>query len=128
VEHHTVLLVDPSRDQREMYSDALHHAGFAVIECPDGRYAFGLACHVRLTAIVTEVGSNHAGCSWELIERLLADPRTSGIPIIALGSRQPTAERERSEACGVTEYFHTPLLPDELVRAIHRVAGGVPHV
>jgi DNA-binding response OmpR family regulator len=110
-----------------MYSDALHHAGFAVIECPNGRYAFDLACHVRLTAIVTEVGSNHAGCSWELIERLRGDSRTSEIPIIALGSRQPTAEREQSEACGA-EYFMTPLLPDELVKAIHRVAGVEPDV
>ena len=127
MEHQTVLLVDPSRDQREMYSDALHHAGFAVIECPDGRFAFDLACHVRLTAIVTEVGSNQAGSSWDLIERLRRDERTSGLPIIALGSRQPTEERDRAQASGV-EYFHTPLLPDELVRAIHRVAGGVPDV
>ena len=124
MEHLTVLLVDPSRDQREMYSDALHHAGFVVIECPDGRYAFDLACHVRLTAIVTEVGSHHAGSSWDLIERLRTDDRTSAVPIIALGSRQPAAERERSQASGVTEYFHTPLLPDELVKAVHRVAGA----
>ena len=122
MDHLTVLLVDPSRDQREMYSDALYHAGFAVIECPNGRYAFDLACYVRLTAIVTEVGSNHAGSSWELIERLRTDPRTSAVPIIALGSREPTVEREQSKASGATEYFHTPLLPDELVKAIHRVA------
>jgi two-component system chemotaxis response regulator CheY len=111
-----------------MYSDALYHAGFAVIECPDCRYAFDLACHVRLTAIVTEVGSSHTGCSWDLIERLRADNRTSALPIIALGSRQPAEERERSKASGATEYFHTPLLPDELVRAIHRVAHVSPHV
>ena len=122
MEHLTVLLVDPSRDQREMYSDALHHAGFAVIECPNGSYAFDLACHVRLTAVVTEVGSNLAGSGWELIERLRTDGRTAAVPIIALGSRLPTAERERSKASGATEYFHTPLLPNDLVNAIHRVA------
>jgi DNA-binding response OmpR family regulator len=126
VEHLTVLLVDPSRDQREMYSDALHYAGFVVIECPNAQYAFDLACQVPLTAIVTEVGSNQAGSGWELIERLRSDHRTSGLPIIALGSRQPAAERERSMASGVNEYFHTPLLPDELINAIHRVASASP--
>ena len=128
MEHLTVLLVDPSRDQREMYSEALYHAGFAVIECPNGQNAFGLACQVRLTAIVTEVGSDHAGCGWDLIERLRTDDRTSAVPIIALGSRQPAFERERSKESGATEHFHTPLLPDELVRAIHRVADLVPDV
>lgn len=111
-----------------MYSDALHHAGFAVIECPHGRFAFDLACQVQLTAIVTEVGSNQAGCSWELIERLRRDDRTCAVPIIALGSRQPTTERERSMASGASEHFHTPLLPDQLVAAIYRVAGLVPDV
>ena len=126
--HFTVLLVDPARDQREMYSDALRHAGFVVIECPNGRYAFDLACHVRLTAIVTEVGSNHVGSSWDLIERLRTDTRTAAVPIIALGSRMATGERERSKASGASEYFHTPLLPDELVRAIHRVTGATRDV
>jgi DNA-binding response OmpR family regulator len=111
-----------------MYSDALRHAGFVVIECPNGRYAFDLACHVRLTAIVTEVGSNHVGSSWDLIERLRTDTRTVAVPIIALGSRMAMEERERSMASGASEYFHTPLLPDELVNAIHRLAGATRDV
>jgi len=126
VDHLTVLLVDASRDQREMYSDALHHAGFAVIECSDGRYAFGLACRMPLAAIVTEVGSNQAGSGWELIDRLRTDRRTFAIPIVALGSRDPNAERERSMASGANEYFHTPLFPEELVNAVRRVAGALP--
>jgi CheY-like chemotaxis protein len=126
VDHLTILLVDPSEEQREMYSDALRHAGFVVIECPNGRYAFDLACHVRLTAIVTEVGSNREGSSWELIQRLQTDSRTSAVPIIALGSRYRDAEREQSKASGVSEYFHTPLFPEELVKAIHRVASVSP--
>ena len=110
-----------------MYSDALRYAGFVVIEVQTA-VRLRLACEVRLTAIVTEVGSDHVGSSWDLIERLRTDTRTAAVPIIALGSRMATEERERSKASGASEYFHTPLLPDELVKAIHRVTGATRDV
>ena len=118
----TVLLCDPSPDQREMYAEALHHAGFNVIECADGRPAYDIALQMRLAAIVTEVGTDGDGCGWRLIDRLRHNTLTASVPIVALVSRQIVGDRCRALEVGVDRCFVTPLTPAELITAVAQVA------
>jgi DNA-binding response OmpR family regulator len=124
----TVLLCDPSHDQREMYAEALHHAGFNVIECADGRPAFDIALQTHLAAIVTEVGADGAGCGWRLIERLRHNLATAGVPIIALVSREIVHDRCRALEVGVDRCFITPLAPEDLLTAISALVPVVTRV
>lgn len=117
----TILLVDPYDDQRGMYSLALQHAGYTVVECTDGHRAVPLAIDRHPGVVITEVASEGDGCGWELIASLRDDSRTASIPIIALGSRWITAERIQAQARGATEYFVIPLGPSELLAAVRRV-------
>jgi DNA-binding response OmpR family regulator len=119
----TVLLCDPSHDQREMYAEALHHAGFNVIECADGRTAYDIATQTRLAAVVTEVGTSGDGCGWQLIAHLRGNWRTARIPLVALVSREIVNDRCRALDSGVDRCFVTPLPPGELVAALSQVSA-----
>ena len=118
----TVLLCDPSPDQREMYAEALHHAGFNVIECADGRPAYDIALQTRLVAIVTEVGSDGDACGWRLIDHLRHNTLTANVPIVALVSREIVGDRRRALEVGVDRCFVTPLDPAELITAVTEVS------
>ena len=111
----TVLLCDPSPDQREMYAEALHHAGFNVIECADGRPAYDIALQTRLVAIVTEVGSDGDACGWRLIDHL----RTRGVIIRRANAHEITAVRQF-----VAKTF-APAWADEILVAFSRQPIGV---
>ena len=119
----TLLLIDPHDDQRELYSDALHAAGFSVVECPQAHHALHLAASVGPVAIITEVGSERQESGWELIARLRENERTAQVPIIALGSRWILEEGKAALARGVTAYLPIPLSPPDLVEAVRRVTA-----
>lgn len=117
----TILLVDPYDDQRGMYSVALQHAGYFVIECADGQRAVPLAIDRHPAVVITEVASEDDGCGWQLIAMLRDDSRTASIPIICAGRRRIAAERGQAQARGATEHFAIPLGPSELIDAIRRL-------
>jgi DNA-binding response OmpR family regulator len=122
--HLTVLLCDPSHDQREMYAEALHRAGYHVIDCADGRIAFGVALRVPVATLITEVGADGEGCGWTLINRLRDSASTAGVPIIALVSRDVTNDRTRAADVGADRCMTVPLMPDELIDAVAELASA----
>lgn len=73
----TILLVDPYDDQRGMYSVALQHAGYFVIECADGQRAVPLAIDRHPAVVITEVASasdSTIATPWTSITVLLTVP------------------------------------------------------
>jgi DNA-binding response OmpR family regulator len=110
-----------------MYAEALHHAGYQVIDCADGRVALGVALRVAVSAVITEVGAEGEGCGWTLIDRLRRVPATASMPIIALVSRDVANDRARAIELGVARCFTVPLAPADLVRAVAEVSYDPRH-
>src|SRR5258705_2388776 len=78
-----VLLVDDYPDAREMYSEYLEFSGLDVIEAANGMEALQRAAQESPDIILMDL-SLPVMDGWEATRRLKADPRTAGIPVVAL--------------------------------------------
>jgi CheY-like chemotaxis protein len=114
-----VLLVQPERDDRDMYAEFLRHAGMAPIAVSHAAPALGLAPDSDV--IVTELLLPGSMDGIEFIARLRSDRSTNGIPIIVLTSSAWDTERERAQRAGCDMFLPKPCLPDRLLREIRRL-------
>ena len=114
-----VLLVQPNRDDREMYAEFLRHSGFTpvVVSSATAALSFASDADVIVTGLLLEGGMDGV----ELITRLRGGDRAKKkVTIIVLTSCAWTSERERARAAGCDVFLTKPCLPDVLVHEIRR--------
>jgi CheY-like chemotaxis protein len=92
-----VLLVQPGRDDRDLYAEYLSHMGLTPICVQDADAALRLAC--RADIIVTELLLPGALDGYELIHRLKHSAPTSNIPIVVLTVCAWTADQSAGAEC-----------------------------
>jgi two-component system cell cycle response regulator DivK len=114
-----VLLIQPERDDRDMYARFLRHAGMTPIIVSDAAPALVLAPDSHV--IVTELLLPGSMDGIEFIVRLRSDRSTNGVPIIVLTSSAWDTERERAERAGCDLFLPKPCLPDRLLHEIRRL-------
>jgi CheY-like chemotaxis protein len=100
-----VLLVQPERDDRDMYAEYLSHMGLTPICVQDADAALRLACHADI--IVTELLLPGALDGYELIHRLKHSARTGNIPIVVLTVCAWTAEQARARVLVATRFYRS---------------------
>jgi CheY-like chemotaxis protein len=115
-----VLLVDDYPDAREMYSEYLQFSGFDVVEAGNGIEAIQRASETAPDIILMDL-SLPVMDGWEATRRLKADPRTAGIPVVALTGHALAGISEGAKKAGCDAFVTKPCLPDELVREIRKV-------
>src|ERR1700730_495390 len=91
-----VLLVQPERDDRDMYAEYLSHMGLTPTCVQDADAALRLAC--RADIIVTELLLPGALDGYELIHRLKHHASRSNIPIVVLTVFAWTAEEAQARS------------------------------
>src|SRR5689334_11383531 len=94
----SVLLVEPSDDDRDMYSEYLRRRGFTVDTCANADESFDRAAAVD--AIVTAIRLHGAYDGVEFVRRLRQQARTRRTPIVVLTASTFTDDRERALAAG----------------------------
>jgi two-component system, cell cycle response regulator DivK len=114
-----ILLVQPERDDREMYAECFRHHGWLPVSASTA----GEAWRVAPIADVIIAGILLPGQidGIEFVTQLKADERTTRIPVIVLTACGWQSERERAEHAGCDEFLAKPCLPGDLVRAVRRV-------
>jgi two-component system cell cycle response regulator DivK len=114
-----VLLVQPERDDRDMYAEFFRHQGWLPIPVSTAGDALSVApiADVIIAGILL---SGHMD-GIEFIVRLKANERTRSIPVIVLTTCAWKAERDRAESVGCDMFLAKPCLPDDLERAVRRV-------
>lgn len=120
-----VLLVDDYPDARDMYRVYLTFSGFEVIEAANGMEAIQLASDKPPDIILMDL-SLPVMDGWEATRRLKSDPRTAGIPVVALTGHALAGISEGARAAGCDAFVTKPCLPDDLVREIRRVLDESP--
>ena len=115
-----VLLVDDYRDAREMYSEFLQYSGFDVVEAANGMEALERASNAHPDVILMDL-SLPVMDGWEATRRLKADPRTAGIPVVALTGHALAGISEGAKKAGCDAFVTKPCLPEDLVREIRTV-------
>src|SRR5215218_4049270 len=115
-----VLLVDDYPDAREMYSEYLKYSGFDVVEAANGVEALQRAIDHTPDIILMDL-SLPVMDGWEATRRLKADPRTAGIPVVALTGHALSGTNEGAVKAGCDAFVTKPCLPEDLVKEIRRV-------
>jgi CheY-like chemotaxis protein len=114
-----VLLVQPERDDREMYAEFLRHAGLTPMVVSGATSALTLALDADV--IVTGVILSGQMDGIEFMEHLKKDDATKNIPIVVLTSAAWDTERERAEQAGCDVFLAKPCLPGTLLREVRRM-------
>ena len=114
-----VLLVQPERDDREMYAEFFGRQGWRVIPVSAAHDALRVApiADVIITGILLPGRMDGV----EFIAQLKAAERTKRIPVVVLTTCAWDAERERAENAGCAAFLAKPCVPPDLVRAVRRV-------
>src|SRR5436853_272708 len=122
-----VLVVDDEAPIRLLCRVNLEAEGMQVLEASDGEAGLATALEERPDVILLDVmmpGKN----GWEVAEHLLADDRTTGIPIVFLTARAEVKDRARGIDLGGVDYVTKPFNPVELAPLVrdllHRVESG----
>jgi CheY-like chemotaxis protein len=121
-----VLLLQPERDDRDMYAEFLRYEGFTPL--PLSMANDGLRVASRVAVVVSEILLPGPMDGVEFVTRLKDDERTRHTPAIVLTACAWNTERERAIAAGCDLFLPKPCLPDVLVTHIRRLLalGCVP--
>lgn len=107
-----------------MYAAWLTEAGFSVDQAHNGLQALERAFERVPDIVVTDL--NIPGIDgFELTRRLKQDPRTSGVPVVAVtGYAAFTADPGRAQRAGCDAVLEKPCSPEDLEAAIRTLING----
>jgi two-component system response regulator MprA len=118
-----VLVVEDTRDHRELYASELRAAGFAVLEASDGNSALAQAVRSRPEVIVLDMML--PGVSGFHVARILkADERTRRSSIVAVTALTSETFRVRALEAGCDAFLRKPLEGSAVVAEVVRLLGG----
>jgi CheY-like chemotaxis protein len=117
-----ILVVDDYEDAREMYAEYLRFCGFRVAEARNGNEALEQAFSLMPDLILMDL-SLPGMDGWEATRQLKADPRTKGIPVVALTGHALAGASEGAKKAGCDSFVTKPCLPDDLVVEVRRMLG-----
>lgn len=114
-----VLIADDFGDAREMYREYLEFVGFRAAEARDGNEAIARARELAPSVILMDLAMPTMD-GWEATRQLKADPRTRGIPVIAITGHALSGDAERARAAGCDGVLSKPCLPQKVVEEVRR--------
>jgi len=111
-----VLIVEDERATQELMRAVVEDLlGGRARTCDSGEHCLSLA-RERTPALVLLDLMLPGLSGWEVARRLRQDPRTTGVPIIAVSALSRSQERESALHAGCDAYVAKPFTPDELAR------------
>jgi CheY-like chemotaxis protein len=112
-----VLLVDDSRDIREMWRMWLTFWGFSVEEAANGAEAVAKARRERPDLILMDLWMPVLD-GIQATRQIKADPRTAQVPVLAVSAQVFSPAAEDALAAGCDTFLPKPVSPDELLEQI----------
>jgi len=104
----TVLIVEDNPRNLRLVRDVLAHAGFRTLEAGTAEDGLALAQAQPPDLVLMDIqlpGMDGV----EALGRLRADPRTAGIPVVALTAFAMKDDRDRFGAAGFDAYVEKPV-------------------
>ncbi|MCA1585022.1 MAG: response regulator [Acidobacteria bacterium] len=118
-----VLIVDDSRDAREMFADYLVLCGFRTAEATNGLEAIAQAEALAPDIILMDL-SLPAMDGWEATRRIKADGRTRHIPVVAISGHAGQQALDAARAAGCAALVVKPVFPDEVVVELRKAIAA----
>ena len=114
-----ILVVDDFLDNRQMYAEYLEFSGLRVEEAENGHEALEKAFAMLPDLIVMDLSLPGID-GWEATRRLKADPRTKGIPVIALTGHALAGHSKGAMDAGCDAFITKPCLPERLLEEVRK--------
>ena len=119
----TLLLVEDNEMNRDAISRLLGRRGFTVITAEDGEQGLQLCQDSLPDLVLMDLGLPGMD-GFEATRQIKADPRTAGIPVVALTARALTSDREAALAAGCDDYDTKPVDLNRLIGKVCTLLGG----
>lgn len=116
----TIMLVDDQLDLRTLVRMTLEDPSIHIVEASSGDEAIDMAREIFPDLMLLDwMMPGRTGL--EVAEILRDDPKTSGIPIVMLTSRNRQEDIDRAAAAGVHAHLTKPFSPQELLQTVGRI-------
>lgn len=115
-----VLVVDDSATIRQQVGLALSQAGFSPIDAVDGLDALGKV-DATIAMMICDVNMPRMN-GLDLIEKLHADAKHAGLPIVMLTTEGSPAHIDRAKKAGAKGWIIKPFKAELLVAAVQKLA------
>jgi two-component system cell cycle response regulator DivK len=103
-----VLVADDNDASRELIREVLELSGYDVIETADGQDAVSRARENAPDLVLVDIQMPRLD-GYGVLRELRADPRLSGLPVVALTAFAMQGDRERALAAGFDGYITKPV-------------------
>ena len=113
-----VLIVEDNPINRDVLGRRLERRGYSVRFAEDGPTGIASAASLKPDIILMDIGLGEGLDGWEATRRLKSDPRTAGIPVIALTASAFESDRKKSLAAGCCDFDTKPV---DMVRLLSKI-------
>jgi len=118
-----VLAVDDSQTIRDMVTMALNGAGFKTTTANDGVHGLEVLSDMEPDVIITDINMPRMD-GFGFIDGVRKKSKYKGIPILVLTTENSNEMKLRAREAGATGWIVKPFEPQQLVNALHKVAGA----
>ncbi len=112
-----ILVVEDSKPNMYLIQYILTHAGYAVIQAPNGEEGVELALKEKPDLVIMDIQLPGID-GLEATRRIRSSPIDESIPIIALTSYAMAGDREAAMEAGFTGYIEKPIDPETFLEQI----------
>ncbi len=113
----TILIVDDYAPNHRLMSFVLEQSGYAVVSALDGLHALECLAMMPIDLIVTDLTMPRLD-GLGLAERVRADPRFCGVPIIVVTASGKETDEVKATGVGVDAFLTKPVDSEDLARAV----------
>jgi CheY-like chemotaxis protein len=117
-----ILLVEDNEMNRDMLSRRLVRNGFEVVMAVNGQEGLDMAVRENPDLILMDM-SLPVLDGWDATRQLKADPKTAGIPVIALTAHAMDSDRQKALEAGCDDFDTKPI---ELPRLLEKMRALIP--
>jgi two-component system cell cycle response regulator DivK len=118
-----ILIVDDNEQNAKLVRDVLRAAGFRTIEAVTGAEAIARATDDRPAVVLMDIRLPDMDGA-VVARQLKSDPRTTGIPVVALTALASERAGEWSVDAGFAGYLEKPIHVREFPDEVRRFAEG----
>jgi CheY-like chemotaxis protein len=112
-----VLVADDNEDILGLVKAVLERSGYEVVAVSDGAQALASVDKRKPDVAVLDITMPEID-GLEVLRRLRADTRTSGLPVVLLSAQVQEVDVDRGFATGASAYLKKPFSPRELTERV----------
>lgn len=121
-----ILLIDDSRDEREMYAEWFLHLGYCTLQADTAADGYRLAVELTPDLIVADVALPGSENGLQLTRRLKENAATRSVPVVILTAHVFPVHRDAAASAGCDLFMTKPCAPEALADAVAQLV--IQHV